>query len=172
LYIYIRNKQQQLLINIIEMKSTHAKTAQAIRKELKQKYPDTKFSVRSESFAGGNAVRVEWTEGESEEQIKSIVDKYQYGSFNGMIDLYEYTNSRDDIPQVKWISTNRNITPETTAKAIDRINSDYGLNIGYEIKQHSWGDGSNWIDIQSIWLENQNSYSEQFVYREMREMGI
>jgi hypothetical protein len=154
------------------MKTTHALASKSIKAELKKNFPNTKFSVRSESFAGGNAVRVEWTEGESEEQVKSIVDKYQYGSFNGMIDLYEYTNSRDDIPQVKWISTNRNILPETTAKAIDRINAEYGLNIGYAIKHHSWGDGSSWIDIQSIWLENQNSYSEQFVYREMREMGI
>lgn len=153
------------------MKSTHALAAKAIRKELKQKYPNTKFSVRSESFAGGNAVRVEWTEGEQTQEIDAIVGKYQYGSFDGMTDSYNYTNRIEEIPQVKWVTTDRKIRPQTVAKSIDKINENFGLNINYEIKKYSFGDG-DFIVIEDDWLDNHNSYSNQFVYRQMREMGV
>ena len=62
-----------------------------------------------------------------------------------------------------------NFSASRTMKAAQKLYE--GLNIGYEIKDYSFGDGK-WIQIESTWLDNQNSYSEQFVYREMREMGI
>ena len=36
-------------------------------------------------------------------QLKSEFSKYEYGRFDGMQDLYEYTNVRDDIPQTKYL---------------------------------------------------------------------
>lgn len=154
------------------MKTTHAQASKMMKAELKKAYPETKFSVRSESFAGGNAIRIEWTEGPQEKDVKQITDKYQYGSFNGMIDCYEYTNSRDDIPQVKYVSTNRKITAETTAKAIKRINKDFGLNISYVIAPSKWEKDTNYITIDDEYLPNMNCYTNQFVYRQMQEYGI
>lgn len=87
--------------------SPQAKTAKAIRKELKASFPQLKVSVTSEAFSMGDAVRVSiLTEEtiETVEKIRELVSKYQYGSFNGMTDSYDYTNCRDDIPQVKWVS--------------------------------------------------------------------
>ena len=37
---------------------------------------------------------------------EKIVSKYQYGHFDGMNDIYEYSNSREDIPQAKYIHVN------------------------------------------------------------------
>lgn len=91
--------------------STHANAAKAIRTELKKLFPDIKFSVRSDSFSMGNSVDVSWTDGPTTDQINDVIKKYQYGSFNSMEDIYEYTNSRDDIPQAKWISANRTVSP-------------------------------------------------------------
>ena len=39
-----------------------------------------------------------------------MTDKYQYGHFNGMEDIYEYTNSRADIPQVKYLFVNNGMS--------------------------------------------------------------
>lgn len=83
----------------------HAKAAAAIRKEIKALFPGVKFTCTSESFSMGNAVRVA-TEGlaqEVAEKIRALLQKYQYGNFNGMTDCYEYSNSRKDVPQVKFV---------------------------------------------------------------------
>lgn len=92
--------------------SSHAATAAAIRKELKGEFPFFKFSVTSESFAGGTAVRIDWDNGATVEQVEKITSKYQYGHFNGMEDIYESTNNRDDIPQVKYVTESRGLTDE------------------------------------------------------------
>ena len=51
--------------------------AKNIRKELSRFYPDTKFTVRSDNFANGNAVRIVWTGGPDQSEIARLVDKYQ-----------------------------------------------------------------------------------------------
>lgn len=78
--------------------------AKAIRKELKEAFPTDKFSVRSSNFAGGNAVSIEMKESDTDtSEVRKLLDKYEYGSFDGMTDMYNYDNKRDDIPQVKYV---------------------------------------------------------------------
>ena len=83
--------------------SPHAATAAAIREELKKL--GVKAKVKSESFAGGDAVDVylEDVHPERADAIKTAVKKYQYGEFDGMTDCYNYTNRDDSIPQVKYV---------------------------------------------------------------------
>jgi len=92
--------------------SNQAQTAKAIREELKKAYPLTKFKVTSQGFSGGDSVHISWTNGATVGQIESIVNKYQYGHFNGMEDIYEYSNMREDIPQSKYVQTSRTITDD------------------------------------------------------------
>ena len=89
--------------------TTHAQTAQAIRKELKAKFPTITFSVRSSSYAGGDSVRIDYRNGVPSKDVYAIVNKYQEGHFNGMEDIYEYSNDRNDIPQVKYVLVQRDI---------------------------------------------------------------
>lgn len=95
--------------------STSANCAKAIREELKGAFPAVKFSVTSESFSMGNAVRIGWIDSPITKEVESITDKYQYGHLNGMEDMYENTNSRDDIPQAKYVTTNRKMSDEVRA---------------------------------------------------------
>lgn len=96
--------------------STAALAAKAIRKELKEKFPGVKFSVRSNNFAGGNAVDVSYDivslgdRGDGTvpvDAVWDIVKKYQYGHFDGMTDSYEYSNRQDDIPQAKYVHVSK-----------------------------------------------------------------
>lgn len=95
------------------MKNTATICAKAVKKELKEKFPGIKFSVTSESFTGGDAVRVSWEDGPTYDKVDILLTKYQYGHFNGMQDLYEFSNVRNDIPQVKYLSCNRYISEKT-----------------------------------------------------------
>lgn len=84
--------------------SPHAATAAAIREELKKL--GVKAKVRSESFAGGNAVDVylEDVHPEKAHEASVIAKRYQYGHFDGSTDTYHCTNRNDLIPQVKYVS--------------------------------------------------------------------
>ena len=66
--------------------------AKNIRKELKTLFPKDKFSVRGDSFSGGDSIHIEYPKDfdGDKEKIEQICQKYQQGSFDGMQDLYEY----------------------------------------------------------------------------------
>jgi len=110
-----------------KQKSIHAQAAQAIRKELKENFPDTKFSVTSESFAGGNSVHVNWEDGPLTDTVNLIIDKYQYGTFNGMIDMYEYTNKHEDIPQVKYVMGQRSMSSERRIQMAEKLKQEFNV---------------------------------------------
>jgi len=97
------------------MKSTQATCAAEIKKALKAAFPLVKFSVRSEDFAGGDAVNISWFDGPKESRVNAIVKKYQYGHFDGMTDYYEYSNCIEGLPQVKFVQTSRSMHPDTKA---------------------------------------------------------
>ena len=88
------------------MKSQQAEAAKMIRKELKENFPDTKFSVRSSSFAGGNAVHIHWKGGPNSNEVQPLVNKYQAGSFDPMVDLYEY-HEDNGLPRAKYVQCTR-----------------------------------------------------------------
>lgn len=114
-------------------KSSHAACAAAIKQELTALYPHIKFSVKSESFSMGDSVDVSYTDGPASAEIDGIIKKYQYGHFNGMDDLYENTNSRDDIPQSKYVSCRREMSKEVEEAikedAEKYFNPDHYINI-------------------------------------------
>ena len=86
------------------MKSEVAKCAAEIRKILKAK--NIKASVRSQQYSMGNNVNVEIKEILDPEIYKALqaeLAKYQYGHFNGMEDIYEYSNNVEGIPQTKFL---------------------------------------------------------------------
>ena len=105
--------------------SSHAAAAKAIRNELKAAFPTVKFSVTSESFSMGNSVHISWVDGYTVDQVEAIVGKYQYGSFNGMEDLYEMTNIREDIPQTKYVQTRREFSEERKRETATELGIDF-----------------------------------------------
>lgn len=101
---------------VIKEKSQQAEAATQIKKLLKKEFPKVKFSVNSSRFSGGNDVNIEWNLGPTTEEVNQLVRKYQYGSFNGMIDLYEYDNKIEGIPQAKYVLCQRNYRTDEEIK--------------------------------------------------------
>jgi hypothetical protein len=95
--------------------STAANCAKAIKEELTTAFPGVKFYVKSSTFAGGNSVHIDWQDGPTTEQVIKHTSKYQYGHFDGMQDMYEYSNRRDDLPQAKYVQESREMSTETRA---------------------------------------------------------
>lgn len=131
------------------MATTAAQTAKAIRTELKSVFPGTKFSVTSENFSMGNAVRIKWTYGPTDDEVKSVTDKYQYGHFNSMEDMYEMSNCSEDLPQVKFVTTRR----EYSEEAINEVMAEL------EITE----------DQKNEYNERFQSYNNELIYRKLNK---
>jgi len=138
------------------MKSVQASVAKTIRRELKEKFPGIKFSVRSESFAGGNSVDIYYTNGVPEDEIRKLVNKYQSGYFDGMVDMYNYYGNRD-YPTAKYVMVNRKITDDIREKTKIDIAKRYGIK-----------DKNN----EQEWFGKFNAWSNTVVYRELVDKTI
>lgn len=142
-------------------KSEHAAAAQAIRQDLKKAFPGVKFKVRSSSFSMGNSVDVDWIDGPTRDEVNRIIGRYQYGHFDGMQDLYEYTNRRDDIPQAKYVSGNRSMSDRVRAELLAYVAERFfepedreGVTENTRMPNGCW-----WVQEQ-VWREfNERSYT-------------
>ena len=92
------------------MKSSQAQAAAAIRSELKVAFPGITFGVRSDSGSMTDSVHISWIDGPTVKEVEAITGKYQQGHFDGMTDMYEYSNTRKDIPQTKYVMESRTIS--------------------------------------------------------------
>jgi hypothetical protein len=136
--------------------TTAAQTAKAIRTELKEKFPGTKFSVTSSNFAGGNSVDISWTDGPTRDTVEAVTKKYQYGNFNGMIDLYEYSNSREDIPQAKYVQAARHYSPAVEEATKAKLVKEWGM--------------TEWSDAEAQRVRN--CWTNEMLYREMQDKSF
>jgi len=118
-----------------KQKSSQALCAKAIREELKQAFPNwyaferyvktyTKFSVRGGGYS--STVNIFWTDGPTTSQVEEITEKYQYGHFDGMIDCYEFSNKRNDIPQAKFVFAKREYSEDIILKTAKTAQANYG----------------------------------------------
>ena len=121
-------------------KSDHALAAANIRRELKHAFPGQKFSVRSDSYSGGDSVSIHWTLGPTTKEIDAFTSKYQEGTFNGMIDLYEYDADRtftSHYGSVKYVLTQRDCS--TARQAIEKQLSElYHAENAYDLQTSAW----------------------------------
>ena len=101
------------------MTTAHAAAAKLIRAELKKH--GIKASVRAKSYAGGSSISVNVDDElpATVEAIRAFTSKFEYGHFDPMNDLYEYSNSRDDIPQVGFVFVNNHLSDELRQAAWD-----------------------------------------------------
>lgn len=85
------------------MTTQAALASKEIKVLLKKTFPNAKFQVRSQHYAGGNSVSIVF-DGEMENQaVWDLVKDYQYGHFDGMTDSYEASNCIDGKPQVTFV---------------------------------------------------------------------
>ena len=103
-----------------------------LRRELKDAFPETKFSVRSRSYSGGDSIDINWTDGPTTEVVEKISGKYQQGSFNGMEDIYEYSSSNvwpDVFGGAKYVMTNRSYSNEAYLQAVAEVEKEWGIKL-------------------------------------------
>jgi len=101
--------------------------AQAIKAELKIAFPKIKFSVRYQSYSGGDSVDVSYRNAVPVSEVEKITYKYQAGHFNGMEDIYEYGTNPHNVNQAKYVFVSREIDEEIRVEAKKEIAKSYGI---------------------------------------------
>jgi len=96
--------------------------AENIRRELKRLYPKVKFSIRYKSFSGGNSIDVSWVDGPTSASVNAILDKHEYGTFDGMTDCYNHASESDStwgdvFGSAKYVHASRTHTIEAVRAA-------------------------------------------------------
>ena len=126
-----------------------------VKSELKKVFPGVKFSVISDY----DCVRISWTNGPSAKMVEEITNKYEMGRFDGMTDSYEYSNRRDDVPQVSYVFTNRTISEDIYEAKFREFKAYYA----------SWEKLTN-LDDSSVPMEG---YCPRgFIRRELSEVCL
>lgn len=105
--------------------SSHAAAAKMIRQHFKAIGVPAK--VKASSYSMGSSVRVEVTDINpiQRKELSTFIDQFQYGHFDGMNDYYDISNSRDDIPQVKYTFLEVRYSDELSQKAYDWFRTNY-----------------------------------------------
>jgi hypothetical protein len=109
LYPWLETTAQQKN-NGARTKSSHALGAANLKTELQREFPGVKFSVKSESYSGGDAIRVRWDFGPTTDEVAKFTDKYREGNFDGMTDSYDYNHDNvwpDVFGGAKYVTESR-----------------------------------------------------------------
>lgn len=146
------------------MISTHAKTAKAIREELKKSH--IKAAVRSKSYTGGSAVYIS-TEDLSPTDLKvaqKISEKYQSGHFDGMDDTYKYSNRSKDLPQVKFVTLSNTYSLGLKQLVVDLIHIHGAIDEGLGVFPKRIEDVEDYKQLEFIGktLNGSSHLSETF----------
>jgi hypothetical protein len=93
-----------------------------------------KVKASSSNYSMGCSVTIKVLKGSDKdlEKLKDYSDQFKYGKFDGMNDIYDNTNVREDIPQTKYLSINDNRASE--------ILKYYDENIWKTEKKWMWFD--------------------------------
>lgn len=124
-----------------------AQAATAIRKMLKQH--GIKARVRSSSASMMTAVDVTIYDElpATFEAVTAACNRHQYGHFDGMQDLYEYSNRDDTIPQVKFVNVTNEFSDSMKAWAWAFCRDYYGFACGEKIEP----DPYSYDDRDMLW---------------------
>ena len=84
------------------IRMSHSASSSIIKQYVKKQYPQITCGVSSSSYSMGCSVDVYLTDvygnpapQEVKEDVKAFGNQFVYGSFNGMIDMYEHREDRD-----------------------------------------------------------------------------
>jgi hypothetical protein len=133
----------------------YAKAASMIRNFLKAQGVPGK--VRSEGYSMGSSVNVyiEDVTPETSDKVEKYAKQFQYGHFDGMQDLYEYSNSRNDIPQAKFVFVN-NKPSELMKQKIWLFALNY-----YDLKDAP----ADADQASNYFIKDWNAYCSELIYR-------
>jgi hypothetical protein len=108
-----------------------ADTARLLRQALRRTFSGIKFSVRSETYAGGASIDVRWTDGPTAQAVKALADEFAGADFDATQDLKTYRapelvpDPEHGVREVHYgadfVFCDRTASEELASKIVDRV---------------------------------------------------
>jgi hypothetical protein len=136
--------------------TNHAKAGKLIRGYMKAQ--GIVGTVRGEQYAGGATVRVHVEDlvPAQYQALKEFAKNFEYGTFNGMEDIYEYDNVQADLPQVTFVFVENAVTLELRQKIWDFARGYYA---GMEAAP------ANVLEANQFFHAGFNRYGQELIYQ-------
>lgn len=125
-----------------------AESAKMIRTLLKSKFPGVKFSVKSSRYAGGASIRIEWSNGPTDKQVRGFTDPFAGAGFDGMIDMQYYKTA--------YLLPDGTVTFGRSQGTTASRGSDPGYN-------EPLPEGAVEVSFGSDYVHTTRNYTEEFV---------
>ncbi len=110
-----------------------AETAKLLRAALKEVFPITKFSVRSDTYAGGASIDVRWVDGPTSKDEQRICKQFDGADFDVMQDLKTYKTHLVNGKPIQYGADFVFAKRILSAAFLTEIAQDYCNQFGYEI---------------------------------------
>jgi hypothetical protein len=112
-------------------------TAKLVRAALKDSFAGVKFSVKSDSYAGGASINISYKDGPTESQVKAVISNFEGSYFDGMIDYkgscYANLNGEEVKFGADFIFVKRNYSVEFLTKMANQVAFSYQVKEPFEI---------------------------------------
>jgi Large polyvalent protein associated domain 29 len=149
-------------------------TAKLIRQVLKESFPDTKFSVRSDSYSGGASIRIRYQNGPTYDQVKSVISVFEGAYFDGMQDYKGMNYGSLDGKEVRFGADFIFITREYSVAFLEgvatKVANDYGVTEKMNVVDN--GFGAYVQNAGSIKLPNMGDYLDRMISREVAKISL
>ncbi len=132
-------------------------TAKIIREELKTYFPNTKFSVRSDRYAGGCSIDITWIDGDSLISVNEIVKKFEKTELKGISHKDKLLKFRVD-----YVNTQRTYSDDAFSKLANTIAKDLGIEKTFKTKE----------EIVSYRISYDGCYLSDLTYQEIIKINI
>ncbi len=139
-----------------------AETAKLVRAALKRDFPGVKFSVRSDSYAGGASIRVRYEDGPTVQQVQGTTSLFTGSSFDAMIDLKSYHDTllADEDGNVRTVHFGADyvfVDRDYSAATMEAVTAELGEALGrddldfarFTYTRVRKDNGKGWKDVRS-----------------------
>jgi len=146
--------------------------AKIIRKDLKDKFPGQKFSVKTSKYSGGSSINVDWTDGPTTKAVDEVIKRYAGASFDAMQDLKEYHKSEYQGKTVRfgsdYVFSQRDYSVSAFTAFVEAERLYWGLPEAVEVKVTSSGSPY----IEDIRVDNAREWLQTLVMRRAFETDL
>ena len=113
------------------MKTRVAILASELRRNLKDKFPNCKFSVKSCNYSMGSSIYVYWTDGPKKDDVESIANNFESIDRDQWGEILSGGN--------RFVFCNHSFSEETKKLVFDDLKSKYVLLEGLEYNNYNSG---------------------------------
>jgi len=139
-------------------------TAKLVRAALKESFAGVKFSVTSDSYAGGASINIKYKDGPTESQVNAVINNFKGAYFDGMIDYkgscYANLNGEEVRFGADFIFVRRNYSVGFLNQVANDVAVKYAVEGSFEVVDSVYS-GAYVKGCDQVYLQSNRYFASQ-----------